>query len=42
VIEAIVEIFQERQKLRGLRIVEAPPTLRHFTARFEETSEPEA
>ena len=36
VIEAIIEIFQERQKLSGLRIVEAPPMLRHFTARFEE------
>jgi tryptophanase len=37
VIEAIVEVFQERNKLRGLRIVEAPPMLRHFTAKFEET-----
>jgi tryptophanase len=36
VIEAIIEIFQERQSLRGLRIVEAPPVLRHFTAKFEE------
>ncbi|MBI1831971.1 MAG: tryptophanase [Planctomycetes bacterium] len=36
VIEAIVEVFQERDRLRGLRIVEAPPALRHFTARFEE------
>ena len=36
VIEAIVEIFQNRQKLRGLRITAAPPVLRHFTARFEE------
>ena len=36
VIEAIKEIFEQRQKLRGLRIVAAPPVLRHFTARFEE------
>jgi tryptophanase len=36
VIEAIKEIFEQRQNLRGLRIVEAPRVLRHFTARFEE------
>ncbi len=36
VIEAIMEIFEERKKLRGLRIIEAPLTLRHFTAKFEE------
>jgi tryptophanase len=36
VIEATVEIFQQRQRLRGLRITEAPASLRHFTARFEE------
>ena len=34
VIEAIVEVFQNRDKLRGYRIVEEPPMLRHFTARF--------
>jgi len=36
VVEAIVELFQQRDQLRGLEIVEAPPTLRHFTARFRE------
>jgi tryptophanase len=36
VIEATVEVFQRRERLRGLRIIEAPPVLRHFTARFEE------
>jgi len=36
VIEAIVELFKERERLRGLRIIEAPPALRHFTARFAE------
>jgi len=36
VIEAIVEVFQQRDKLRGLRITAEPPALRHFTARFEE------
>lgn len=36
VIEAAGEVFQQRSELRGLRIIEAPPALRHFTARFEE------
>ena len=36
VAEAVVEMHQDRAPLRGLRIVEAPPTLRHFTAEFEE------
>jgi tryptophanase len=36
VIEATLEVFQEREKLRGLRIVREPPALRHFTAQFEE------
>ncbi|MHC4063808.1 MAG: tryptophanase [Planctomycetota bacterium] len=36
VIEAIAEVHAGRDELRGLRIVEEPPALRHFTARFEE------
>jgi tryptophanase len=36
VIEAILEVYARRDGLRGLRIVEEPPALRHFTARFEE------
>ena len=36
VIEATIEVFQQREKLRGLRIVEEPAALRHFTAKFEE------
>ena len=36
VIEALSEIAREREALRGLRIVEEPSSLRHFTARFEE------
>jgi tryptophanase len=38
----IVEVFEEvasrRHRLRGLRIVEQPERLRHFTARFEPLS----
>ncbi len=33
VIEAIVEVFENRDKLHGYRIVEEPPMLRHFTRR---------
>jgi tyrosine phenol-lyase len=36
VVEALTEIFAERKTLRGLKIVQEPPVLRHFTARFEE------
>jgi tyrosine phenol-lyase len=35
VIEAIVEVFKNRDKIPGYRIVEEPPMLRHFTAKFE-------
>jgi tryptophanase len=36
VIEGIAEVFQKRNALRGLEIVEAPAALRHFSARFRE------
>lgn len=36
VVEAITELFDQRDRIRGLRIVESPKTLRHFSARFEE------
>lgn len=36
VIEALIELFQVRDQLRPLEIVAAPPSLRHFTARFRE------
>jgi tryptophanase len=36
VIEGMTEVFARRNQLRGLEIVEAPPSLRHFTARFRE------
>jgi tryptophanase len=35
-IEAAIGVFQNRDRLRGLRIAEAPRALRHFTAKFEE------
>jgi tryptophanase len=34
VIETVVEVFQNRSKLCGYRIVSEAPVLRHFTARF--------
>lgn len=34
VLEGIAEIAERRTALRGVRIVEEPPFLRHFTARF--------
>jgi len=36
VIEATIEVFSQRDELCGLKIVEAPKALRHFTAKFEE------
>jgi tyrosine phenol-lyase len=36
VIEAVIEVFRERHKIKGLRITEQPDALRHFTAKFEE------
>ncbi|MBA2227159.1 MAG: tryptophanase [Thermogemmata sp.] len=36
VIEAVAEVYADRSSIRGLRLIDAPPLLRHFTARFEE------
>jgi tyrosine phenol-lyase len=36
VIEALEAVFAKRDTLRGMAIVEEPPSLRHFTARFRE------
>jgi len=34
VVEAILEVNEHKQEIRGMEIVEAPPFLRHFSARF--------
>jgi tryptophanase len=36
VVEAILEVNQRRGEIRGLEIVEEPPFLRHFSARFRQ------
>ena len=36
VIESVLEVFAARRTIRPIQIVEAPPTLRHFTAKFAE------
>ena len=36
VIEAIAELYEQHDTLKGLRITEEPPALRHFTAKFAE------
>ncbi|HUK15271.1 MAG TPA: tryptophanase [Bryobacteraceae bacterium] len=38
VVEAILEVNQSKDRIRGLEIVEEPPFLRHFSARFRPTS----
>jgi tryptophanase len=35
VIEVILEVFGNRERLRGMRLEYEAPTLRHFTARFD-------
>ena len=36
VAESVIELFRDREKLRGLRVTYEAPVLRHFTARLEE------
>jgi tryptophanase len=35
VVEAIIQVFARRHSIKGYRIIEQPPLLRHFSARFE-------
>ena len=35
VIEAILQVYGRRESIGGYRIVQQPPFLRHFSARFE-------
>jgi len=35
VVESTAEVFQARDQVRGIRIVEQPEALRHFSAKFE-------
>jgi tryptophanase len=39
VLEVILEVWAKRGEIRGLRLVEQAPTLRHFTARFQPLEE---
>jgi tryptophanase len=36
VVEAVLEVHAQRERLRPLEILQAPPQLRHFTARLSE------
>ncbi len=36
VVEAVLEVNKHRSRIRGLEIVDAPPFLRHFSARFRQ------
>ncbi len=35
VVEAIIEVWERREEIGGMKIVEAPEFLRHFSAKFE-------
>ena len=35
VVDVVKEVYERRAEVRGVRIVEQPPMLRHFTAVFE-------
>ncbi|MCP4204682.1 MAG: tryptophanase [bacterium] len=40
VVEVVVEMFSERESIRGFRIVDQPPALRHFSASFAPVGAP--
>jgi tyrosine phenol-lyase len=35
-VEAVIEVYEKRASIRGLKILESAPVLRHFTAKFAE------
>ena len=35
VAEVIIEVFNDRNNIKGLQIIEEAPTLRHFTAKLK-------
>ena len=35
VVEALADVFARRESIRGMKIVDAPKFLRHFTAKFD-------
>jgi tryptophanase len=39
VVEAVLEVWKRRESLRGLRLIDQAPFLRHFTARLEPTAQ---
>ncbi len=41
VAQSILDLHEQRGKLKGMRIVKAPPILRHFSATLDFTSQPE-
>lgn len=34
VLEVILEVFADRERLKGMKITWEPPSLRHFTAKY--------
>jgi len=42
VAESVIQLFRDRDRLRGLRLLYEAPVLRHFTARLEEITEASA
>ena len=40
VVECVGNVFNQREKIKGMRIVYEPPMLRHFTAIFEPLAQP--
>jgi len=39
VADSVIQVFRERERMRGLRLTYEAPMLRHFTARLEEIAE---